>query len=197
MAATAAAAAAPRATSARCCGGGARGLRRSGRAERAERRVQPQARGGRGGDGGGLGDAAKSPVGGAVSGAVLGGLIAGPFGAIWGAQIGSSLGAGAQLEREQRDELAKVGLTPELLQEFQELAEDLSEAEGSLNVLREAEDRERERVDRGRQLTQDLYAEAEAAMVRERSQSRGHPSAQATPRSRSQLGTHSMLRVHV
>ena len=68
------------------------------------------------------------------------------------------------MEREERDELAKLGLTPEILAEAQALATDLAEAEGALSVLRDAQRRERERLYDGERRAEELYARAEAAM---------------------------------
>jgi len=53
----------------------------------------------------------------AVGGAILGGILGGPFGALFGAQIGASFGATSQLDKARREEMARMGLTPDMLEQ--------------------------------------------------------------------------------
>jgi hypothetical protein len=70
-------------------------------------------------------------VKGAGVGAVAGGLIAGPLGAILGGVVGKSVGLGKTAEREQA---ARLGLTPEIILQIQELESDVMASRADYEV---------------------------------------------------------------
>jgi len=76
--------------------------------EDAERKAL-QKTGGRGG------------VGETAAGAILGGLVLGPFGALFGASIGSKFGQGKALDTAKQEELARMGITQEMLESTREI----------------------------------------------------------------------------
>ena len=74
----------------------------------------------------------------AVGGAILGGLLGGPFGALFGAQIGASFGAASQLDKARREEMARKGLTPEMLEQANDVGAALRQAVEGLRAARES-----------------------------------------------------------
>lgn len=78
-------------------------------------------------------------VGSAAAGAILGGLILGPFGALFGASIGNQIGMSSAVEKARKEEMAKMGITTEMLEQAREIGllldrgvEGLKAAEDSL-----------------------------------------------------------------
>ena len=59
---------------------------------------------------------------------ILGGLLGGPFGALFGAQIGASFGAASQINKARKEELQRKGLTPEMLEQANEIGMILKQA---------------------------------------------------------------------
>jgi len=102
--------------------------------------------------------------GGAIGGAVLGGLLGGPFGALWGASLGNSLGAGRREERENEEQLNKMGLDRDTRKLAQQLAGELAEAESGVEVCASAERSQLRFVEQLRASAAELYASAEAKL---------------------------------
>jgi hypothetical protein len=73
-------------------------------------------------------------TGAAVGGAMLGALLGGPFGALFGAQIGSAFGASSELEKARQEEMKRLGLTPEMLEQATEIGMALNQAIEGLRV---------------------------------------------------------------
>jgi len=74
----------------------------------------------------------------AVGGAILGGLLGGPFGALFGAQIGASFGATSQLDKARKEEMARKGLTPEMLEQANDVGAALRQAVEGVQAARES-----------------------------------------------------------
>lgn len=74
----------------------------------------------------------------AVGGAILGGMLGGPFGALFGAQIGASFGATSQLDKARREEMARKGLTPDMLEQANDVGAALRQAVEGLSAARES-----------------------------------------------------------
>ena len=74
----------------------------------------------------------------AVGGAILGGILGGPFGALFGAQIGASFGATSQLDKARREEMARMGLTPDMLEQANDVGAALRQAVEGLSAARES-----------------------------------------------------------
>lgn len=72
-----------------------------------------------------------------LGGAVLGGLLGGPFGALFGAQIGAAFGAASQLDKSRKDEMRRKGLTPEMLEQANNIGVALREAVEGMRATRE------------------------------------------------------------
>ena len=72
---------------------------------------------------------------GAIGGAVLGGLLAGPFGALFGSQLGASMGANARVRRG-GGAYCLDGSEQETIKAAQEIAQELADAEQSLEIVR-------------------------------------------------------------
>lgn len=76
-------------------------------------------------------------TGNAIGGAVIGGLFGGPFGALFGAQVGASLGGASTLDKARTEEMKRRGITPEMLEQANEIGRVLSQA---VDGLRATED---------------------------------------------------------
>lgn len=72
----------------------------------------------------------------AAAGAIFGGLIGGPFGLLFGAQLGASFGR----KRAAKDEMERLGLTPEMLAAAEECGVALNRAMEGLAASRESLD---------------------------------------------------------
>ena len=101
---------------------------------------------------------------GAIGGAVLGGLLAGPFGALWGAQIGGAVGANNRANREQTEQLGRMGLSKDIMQLAQQTAEELKQAEESLAIVSGAERSQRNLIASLEESMASAYASAESAL---------------------------------
>lgn len=73
-----------------------------------------------------------------AAGAVLGGILGGPFGAIFGASLGSSLGARNAVDRAKRDEMERLGLTPEMMDTANDVALALERSNEGLQAVQES-----------------------------------------------------------
>ena len=74
----------------------------------------------------------------AVGGAILGGMLGGPFGALFGAQIGASFGAASQLDKARKEEMSRKGLTPDMLEQANDVGAALRQAVEGLSAARES-----------------------------------------------------------
>lgn len=101
---------------------------------------------------------------GAIGGAVLGGLVAGPFGALWGAQLGKMMGSGSRERREQKEQLDRMGLSEDVVKLAQETAQDLANAESSLQLVQRAERSQSSLVRQLDDSMSNIYAAAEKAL---------------------------------
>ena len=101
---------------------------------------------------------------GAIGGAVLGGLLAGPFGALFGAQLGGSMGANARVKRAANERIEAMGLNKETIQAAQDIAQELADAEESLELVRNAERSQRNLLDVIDSSTEAAYKAAETAL---------------------------------
>lgn len=76
-------------------------------------------------------------VGSTAAGAILGGLILGPFGALFGASIGNQMGMNSVVEKARKEELERMGITNDMLEQAREVGMLLDR---SVEGLRAAED---------------------------------------------------------
>jgi len=67
-------------------------------------------------------------------------MLGGPFGALFGAQIGASFGAASQLEKSRKEELKRKGLTPEMLEQANEVGLALQQAVEGLRATQDSVD---------------------------------------------------------
>lgn len=67
-------------------------------------------------------------------------MLGGPFGALFGAQIGASFGAASQLEKARKQELERKGLTPEMLEQANEIGMALQQAVEGLRATQDSVD---------------------------------------------------------
>lgn len=101
---------------------------------------------------------------GAIGGAVLGGLLGGPFGALFGAQLGGSMGANARVQRAADEKIQAMGLNKDVIKAAQEIAQELADAEESLELVRGAERSQRNLLAVVDQTMEDAYKAAETAL---------------------------------
>lgn len=101
---------------------------------------------------------------GAIGGAVLGGLLGGPFGALFGAQLGGSMGANARVKRAADERIETMGLSKEIIKAAQEIAQELADAEQSLELVRGAERSQKNLFDVVDRTMEDAYKAAETAL---------------------------------
>lgn len=83
-------------------------------------------------------DTANMGMGETAAGAVLGGLLLGPFGALFGASIGSNWGAKNAVNRLRNEEMAQLGLTPEILDMAQSVGQALEQSVAGLEATRDS-----------------------------------------------------------
>jgi phage shock protein A len=62
-----------------------------------------------------------SGAGETAAGAILGGLVLGPFGALFGASIGSQLGSRNSFDKAKKEEMEKIGVTEQMLEQAREM----------------------------------------------------------------------------
>ena len=108
---------------------------------------------------------AKGGVGETAAGAVLGGLLLGPFGALFGAQIGAQIGAVNAVDRAKKDEMARLGVSEDMLKMAEEIGTAL---ERSIEGLRASQDSFETQQSLARRLdsnSEDLYERAKVAMA--------------------------------
>ena len=103
----------------------------------------------------------------AVGGAILGGLLGGPFGALFGAQIGASFasfGAASQLDKARKEEMQRKGLTPEMLEQANEIGEALKQAVEGLRAIQESVDTSQKLAKTLDQQEKSIYIRAKSAI---------------------------------
>jgi len=100
-----------------------------------------------------------------AAGALLGGLLGGPFGLFFGASIGANLGKKYKLEKAQKDEMDRLGISPEMLQMAEECGVALERAMEGLGATRESLESLQKLARRLDQTNEDLYTKAQAAIV--------------------------------
>ena len=103
-------------------------------------------------------------TGNAIGGAVIGGLFGGPFGALFGAQVGASLGGASTLDKARKEEMRRRGITPEMLEQANEVGRVLSQA---VDGLRATEDSYETSMRLAKSLNlqnESIYDKAKAAM---------------------------------
>jgi len=64
---------------------------------------------------------AQGGAGEVAAGVVLGGMLLGPFGALFGAQMGAKMGEKNAVDRARQDEMARLGITQDMLDSAQEI----------------------------------------------------------------------------
>lgn len=92
-------------------------------------------------------------------------MLGGPFGALFGAQIGASFGAASQLEKARKQELERKGLTPEMLEQANEIGMALQQAVEGLRATQDSVDTS-QRLAKALDKQQDsIYDKAKTAMA--------------------------------
>lgn len=99
-----------------------------------------------------------------AAGLILGGLIGGPFGALFGAQIGASIGASSAREKARKDEMQRLGITPEMLQMAEEVGKDLDRAIEGLKASRDSLEMQQTLARRLNSNADQLYERAKDAL---------------------------------
>lgn len=103
-------------------------------------------------------------AGATVGGAVIGGLLAGPFGALFGAQIGSALGATSELDKARQDEMKRLGVTSDMLDQATEIGVALNQAIEGLRVLQNSVETSKRLAKLLNEQEQSLYERAKTAI---------------------------------
>jgi hypothetical protein len=103
-------------------------------------------------------------TGATVGGAVIGGLLAGPFGALFGAQIGSALGATSELDKARQDEMKRLGVTSDMLDQATEIGVALNQAIEGLRVLQNSVETSKRLAKLLNEQEQTLYGRAKTAI---------------------------------
>ena len=100
-----------------------------------------------------------------AAGAILGGLLGGPFGLLFGAQIGANVGRQLQNQQDQKDEMERLGITPEMLQMAEECGVALERAMEGLDATRDSLESLQKLARRLDETNNDLYEKAQAEIV--------------------------------
>ena len=100
----------------------------------------------------------------AVGGAILGGLLGGPFGALFGAQLGASFGVASQLDKARKEEMERKGLTPEMLEQANEIGMALKQAVEGLRAIQESVDTSQKLAKTLDQQEKSIYIRAKSAI---------------------------------
>jgi len=96
---------------------------------------------------------------------ILGGMLGGPFGALFGAQIGASFGAASQLEKSRKEELQRKGLTPEMLEQANEIGMALQQAVEGLRATQDSVDTSQRLAKALDTQQESIYDKAKTAMA--------------------------------
>ena len=95
---------------------------------------------------------------------MIGGLLAGPFGALFGAQIGSALGATSELDKARQDEMKRLGVTSDMLDQATEIGVALNQAIEGLRVLQNSVETSKRLAKLLNEQEQTLYGRAKTAI---------------------------------
>jgi len=99
-----------------------------------------------------------------AAGAILGGLVLGPFGALFGASIGSQFGASRAVDKAKKEELARMGITDEMLESAREMGATLERATEGLKATQDSLKTQQNFAKRLDLDADNTYAEAKAAL---------------------------------
>ena len=105
-----------------------------------------------------------SGVGETAAGAILGGLVLGPFGALFGASMGSRFGAERAMDKAKKEEMERMGITNEMLEQAREMGAALDRG---VEGLKAAEDSLRTQQRFAKRLEEDMeriYDDAKKAL---------------------------------
>ena len=100
-----------------------------------------------------------------AAGALLGGLLGGPFGLLFGAQIGANLGRKYQNDKAQKEEMERLGITPEMLQMAEECGVALNRAMEGVEATKDSLDSLQRLARRLESSSNDLYEKAQKEIV--------------------------------
>lgn len=81
---------------------------------------------------------AQGGVGETAAGAVLGGLLLDPFGALFGAQLGAKVGAANAVDRAKKEEMARLGVTEDMLRMAEDIGTALQRSNDGLKASQES-----------------------------------------------------------
>lgn len=95
---------------------------------------------------------------------MIGGLLAGPFGALFGAQIGNALGATSELDKARQDEMKRLGVTSDMLDQATEIGVALNQAIEGLRVLQNSVETSKRLAKLLNEQEQSLYGRAKTAI---------------------------------
>ena len=100
------------------------------------------------------------------AGALLGGLIGGPFGALFGASIGADFGSKRAFDKARKEEMAKMGITEDMLKMAEEVGADLERGIDGLKATRNSLETQQSFARKLSSNEEDLYEKAKAALNR-------------------------------
>jgi len=100
-----------------------------------------------------------------AAGFLLGGLLGGPFGALFGAQIGASFGSARATERERKEEMERLGITPEMAEMAREVGAALERGLEGLEATKEALQTQQQFAKRLNNDMESTYAKAREALA--------------------------------
>jgi len=109
-------------------------------------------------------DKASGGAGETAAGAILGGLVLGPFGALFGASIGSQLGASRAVDKAKKEELARMGVTDEMLESAREMGTTLERGTEGLKATQDSLKTQQNFAKRLESDADSTYAEAKIAL---------------------------------
>ncbi|KAJ1617594.1 hypothetical protein T492DRAFT_1098523 [Pavlovales sp. CCMP2436] len=99
-----------------------------------------------------------------IAGAVAGGLLLGPLGVFFGAQLGANFGGNREAANAELQRLERMGLSPKDLALLQEVVRDVKEADESLQLVADAANGARARVEALESEASVAYTEAGDAL---------------------------------
>lgn len=98
------------------------------------------------------------------AGVLLGGLVGGPFGALFGASIGANMGKQRALDNARKDEMARMGVTEDMLKTAEEVGADLERGIDGLKATRNSLETQQSFARRLSSNEEDLYEKANDAL---------------------------------
>ncbi len=108
-----------------------------------------------------------SGVGETAAGAILGGLVLGPFGALFGASVGSSLGRTNAIDKAKKDELARMGVSEEMLENAREMGAGLERGMEGLRLIEDSLATQQQFAKRLDAESENIYSQAKEAIERQ------------------------------